>query len=66
MCIRDSVFERSIVDELPDLGDHETSTFPKLATVGRLAAVKSSQFWQSVDSFKDLRVAEDRLTTNST
>ena len=60
------VFERSIVDELPDLGDHETSTFPKLATVGRLAAVKSSQFWQSVDSFKDLRVAEDRLTTNST
>jgi len=60
------VFERSIVDELPDLGDHETSTFPKLATVGRLAAVKSSQFWQSVDSFKDLQVAEDRLTTNST
>ena len=59
------LFERSIVDELPNLGDHETSTFPKLATVGRLAAVKSCQFWQSVDSFKDLRAAEERLTQNS-
>ncbi len=60
------LFERSIVDELPDLGDHETATFPRLATAGSLAAMKSSQFWQSVDSFKDLREAEERLTTHST
>ena len=60
------LFERSIVDQLPDLGDHETSTFPRLAIAGSLAAVKSRQFWQSVDSFKDLREAEERLITNST
>ncbi|MEE3249516.1 MAG: nucleotidyltransferase family protein, partial [Chloroflexota bacterium] len=47
------VFDRYIVDELPDLGDHETSTFPRLADVGQLAAVRSRKFWQSVDSFKD-------------
>ncbi|MEC9446624.1 MAG: sugar phosphate nucleotidyltransferase, partial [Chloroflexota bacterium] len=55
------LFDRSIVDELPDLGDHETSTFPRLAGVGRLAAVRSRKFWQSVDSFKDLREAEVRV-----
>ena len=55
------LFERSIVDELPDLGDHETSTFPRLADVGQLAAVRSRKFWQSVDSFKDLREAEERV-----
>ena len=59
------LFERSISDELPVLGDHETSTFPRLASAGRLAAVRSRQFWQSVDSFKDLREAEERLTTNN-
>ena len=55
------LFDRSIVDELPDLGDHETSTFPRLADVGQLAAVRSRKFWQSVDSFKDLREAEERI-----
>ena len=59
------LFERSINVELPVLGDHETSTFPRLASAGRLAAVRSRQFWQSVDSFKDLREAEERLTTNN-
>ena len=55
------IFDRSISDELPDLGDHETTTFPKLADDGRLAAVRSRKFWQSVDSFKDLREAEERV-----
>ena len=55
------LFDRSIANELPDLGDHETSTFPRLADAGLLAAVKSRKFWQSVDSFKDLREAEERV-----
>jgi NDP-sugar pyrophosphorylase family protein len=53
------LFERSIVDELPDLGDHETETFPRLAAAGQLLAVQSRAFWRSVDSFKDLKEAED-------
>ncbi len=55
------LFDRAIADELPDLGDHETETFPRLAEAGQLAAVKSRNFWHSVDSFKDLREAEEHV-----
>ena len=53
------LFERSIAREFPDLGDHETETFPRLAAAGQLSGVKSRAFWRSVDSFKDLKEAED-------
>ena len=56
------LFERSIAAQLPDLGDHETETFPRLAQAGRLAALKSRRFWRSVDSFKDLREAEEHVS----
>ena len=55
------LFERPIAGELPDLGDHETETFPRLAQAGQLAALRSRSFWHSVDSFKDLREAEDHV-----
>ena len=55
------VFSRDIEGELPELGDHETSTFPGLAAQGKLAAFRSRAFWRSVDSFKDLNEAEDHL-----
>ena len=53
------LFERTIVAELPDIGDHETETFPRLAQAGQLAAFRSRSFWHSVDSLKDLREAEE-------
>ena len=56
------VFNRSIAPELPDLGDHETETFPQLAQAGQISALKSRSFWRSVDSFKDLREAEEFMT----
>ena len=52
------LFDRAIVDELPDQGDHETGTFPRLAQAGQLAALRSRRFWRSIDSFKDLDEAE--------
>ena len=55
------VLSRDIQQQLPELGDHETSTFPALAAEGKLAAHRSRAFWRSVDSFKDLREAEDHL-----
>ena len=55
------VFDRRIAAELPELGDHETETFPRLGQAGKMSALKSSGFWRSVDSFKDLREAEDFL-----
>jgi NDP-sugar pyrophosphorylase family protein len=54
-------FSREIEEHLPELGDHETSTFPALASEGKLAALRSRLFWRSVDSFKDLREAEEYL-----
>ncbi|HLF05464.1 MAG TPA: nucleotidyltransferase family protein [Dehalococcoidia bacterium] len=55
------VFDRKIAPELPELGDHETETFPRLAKAGKVSAMRSRAFWRSVDSFKDLREAEDHL-----
>jgi len=56
------ILERDIVTQLPELGDHETSTFPQLAQSGRISAYESRAFWRSVDSFKDLREAEEGLS----
>ena len=53
--------QRSIEPLLPEIGDHETATFPALAEQGRLAALRYSGYWSSIDSFKDLREAEERL-----
>jgi NDP-sugar pyrophosphorylase family protein len=58
------LFDRRIEGELPELGDHETSTFPRLARVGRISAHKSRAFWRGVDSFKDLREAEEYLSSH--
>ena len=59
------ILERMIVPELPELGDHETSTFPHLAQSGRISAYESRAFWRSVDSFKDLREAEEGLSNRA-
>ena len=56
------MFDRRIAGELPDMGDHETETFPGLAASGQISALKSTAFWRSVDSFKDLREVEERLS----
>ena len=48
------VFSREIEELLPEVGDHETTTFPALAAEGRLAALKSDALWMTVDGPKDL------------
>ena len=55
------VLERGIFPELPEVGDHENDAFPRLASTGRISAYRSREFWRSVDSFKDLREAEEFL-----
>ena len=59
------ILERNIASELPELGDHETSTFPQLAHSGRISAFESRAFWRSVDSFKDLREAEAGIASQA-
>ena len=56
------ILDRDIEQELPELGDHEPTTFPRLARQERLYAYRSEAFWRSVDGFKDLRIAEETLS----
>lgn len=59
------VFHRRIWSELPDLGDHETETFPSLAARGEIVSMQSRALWVSVDSPKDVRSAEEMLDQSS-
>lgn len=46
---------------LPERGDHERTTFPELAAEGRLAAFRHEGLWLTVNTPKDLRLAEERI-----
>ena len=57
------VIDREVFAEFPDLGDHEVETFPQMAESGRIAAFRTRSYWTSIDSFKDLREAEDFVSS---
>jgi len=44
---------------LPERGDHETSTFPELAAEGRLHGFRHHGTWLTVNTPKQLRLAEE-------
>lgn len=46
---------------LPEEGDHETTTFPELAARGRLAAFRHAGTWLTVNTPKELRLADEYL-----
>lgn len=46
---------------LPERGDHETTTFPDLAARGRLRAFRHDGIWLTINTPKDLRVAEEHM-----
>jgi NDP-sugar pyrophosphorylase family protein len=56
------VFSAEAFDRLPERGDHETTTFPELALEGRLGAQRHEGLWLTVNTPKDLRVADEQLT----
>jgi NDP-sugar pyrophosphorylase family protein len=58
------VLGEEAVARLPERGDHETTTFPELADEGRLRAQRHDGVWLTVNTPKDLRVAEDYLAEN--
>lgn len=55
------VLSPAVRDLLPDSGDLERSTFPKIAQDGKLGAYKASAYWRAVDTAKDLSEAENEL-----
>ena len=62
------VLSREIEKLLPDQGDHEDTTFPRLAAEGKLCAFRSRSYWRAVDTVKDLaevqKDLEQRLLTS--
>jgi NDP-sugar pyrophosphorylase family protein len=53
------VLEEEAIAGLPERGDHETSTFPELAGEGRLRAFRHEGLWLTVNTPKDLRLAQE-------
>jgi NDP-sugar pyrophosphorylase family protein len=55
------VLSREVFGLLPEKGDHETETFPELASRGRLYGFRSDAYWRPVDSIKDVSEATKEL-----
>ena len=49
------------LERFPERGDHESTTFPELAAEGRLRALRHDGVWLTVNTPKDLRVANEHL-----
>lgn len=55
------LFDRKIESLLPDIGDHETTTFQDLAKQGKLSAFQSTMAWTTIDSPKELKDVTDKI-----
>jgi NDP-sugar pyrophosphorylase family protein len=58
------VLGEEALERFPERGDHETSTFPELAEERRLYAHRHEGIWLTVNTPKDLRVAEEYVAAN--
>ena len=58
------VLGEEALERLPERGDHETTTFPELAAERRLRAHRHEGLWLTVNTPKDLRLAEEHLAAN--
>jgi NDP-sugar pyrophosphorylase family protein len=58
------VLDDEALERLPELGDHETSTFPELAKEGKLHAFRHEGLWITVNTPKDLQRAEDHYAAH--
>jgi NDP-sugar pyrophosphorylase family protein len=58
------VLGEEALERFPEQGDHETTTFPELAAEGKLGAFRHHGLWLTVNTPKDLRRAEEYLSTH--
>ena len=59
------MLKTEVLEMLPDKGDIEKTTFPKLAEEGKLVAVPFKDvYWKSVDTHKDIKEAAKMLEEN--
>lgn len=55
------VLNRDFFHALPDKGDHEDTTFPRLAKQGKLYGYRSRSYWKAIDTVKDLNEVAAQL-----
>ncbi|MGH3105306.1 MAG: nucleotidyltransferase family protein [Gaiellaceae bacterium] len=58
------VLDVEALERLPERGDHETTTFPSLAAEGRLHGYRHEGLWLTVNTPKDLRLAEEYVAAH--
>jgi len=58
------VLSEEAIERFPDKGDHESSAFPELAAEGRLHAFRHDGLWLTVNTPKELRVAQDHIAAH--
>ena len=58
------VLEPEALERFPKRGDHEQTTFPELAKEGRLFAFRYEGTWLTVNTPKQLRAADEYLSTH--
>ena len=58
------VLDEEALARLPERGDHEQSTFPRLAEEGKLGGYRHDGLWITVNTPKDLQRAEAHFGTN--
>jgi NDP-sugar pyrophosphorylase family protein len=58
------VLSTDAVERFPDVGDHETTTFPELVREGKLYAYRHQGLWLTVNTPKELRTADDHVAAH--
>lgn len=58
------VLSEEAIARFPDKGDHESSTFPELAAAGQLRAFRHEGLWLTVNTPKELRVAQEHVESH--
>ncbi len=58
------VLTAEAIDRFPDVGDHESTTFPELAAEGALHGYRHDGLWLTVNTPKELRVAATHVAAH--
>lgn len=58
------VLSEEAIERFPDKGDHESSAFPELAAEGRMRAYRHEGLWLTVNTPKELRVAQEHVASH--
>jgi NDP-sugar pyrophosphorylase family protein len=58
------VLSEEAIERFPDKGDHESGAFPELAAEGKLRAYRHAGLWLTVNTPKELRVAQEHVESH--